>query len=239
MKSALLFDLGGTLVEYYDRSEQDTVLTEALAGVREFLAEAGLSTVALEDALRQMGAEREAGDYRVLPLVTRLARVFGLNCEELPEDFSLAMCRRFLQPIFARGRPYEDTLPVLRRLRTLGIRTAIVSNTPWGSPAPLWHEEIARLGLSELVDAAVFCTDVGWRKPARQIFDRALEALGVAPHQALFVGDHPVWDIAGAQAVGMEAVLIDRQGTPHDGAISNLYELLALLGILEFRRESP
>lgn len=231
MKSALLFDLGGTLVEYYDRSEQDAVLTEALAGVQEFLAGKGLSTVTPDNALQQMEERREAGDYRVRPLVTRLARVFGLKCEELSEDFSLAMCRRFLQPIFARGRLYDDTLPVLHRLRTLGIKTAIVSNTPWGSPAPLWHEEIARLGLSELVDTAVFCTDVGWRKPARQIFDFALGALGVAPHQALFIGDHPVWDIAGAQAVGMEAVLIDRQGMSHDGAISNLYELVALPGI--------
>ncbi|MCX7680721.1 MAG: HAD family hydrolase [Anaerolineae bacterium] len=231
MKRALLFDLGGTLVEYYDRSEQNAVLAEALAQVQEFLAERGMSKIVPESALQQMETRREAGDYRVRPLGVRLAQVFGLENEKLSEDFALAMCRRFLQPVFARGRLYEDTLPVLRQLRAQGFKMAIVSNTPWGSPAAPWHEELARLGLSALVDTAVFCTDIGWRKPARQIFEFALEALQVTPQQALFVGDHPVWDIAGAQGVGMEALLIDRRGSlQHEGAIADLYALLALCG---------
>jgi len=45
------------------------------------------------------------------------------------------------------------------------IKTAIVSNSPWGSSANAWRHELMRHGLLERVDAAVFCGDVGWRKP--------------------------------------------------------------------------
>lgn len=229
MKTAILFDLGGTLAEYYDHSETAAVLSEALAEVQEFLGENGLLTAAPEAALHQMRSEREAGDYRVRPLIERLTRVFGLDGLEPSGDLALAMCRRFLRPIFARGRCYEDTLPVLRELRSRGFKTAIVSNTPWGSPGALWREELVRLGLSDLVDAAVFCTDVGWRKPARRIFAFALETLHAAPHESLFVGDHPEWDIAGARGAGIDALLIDRYGNLQGAdelAIRNLHELI-------------
>ena len=96
-------------------------------------------------------------------------------------------------------------------MRAQGIKTAIVSNTPWGSPAALWREELARLGLADAVDVLVFCPDCGWRKPARQIFDYALGKLKAMPEQCVFVGDDPRWDIAGPEAVGMAAVLIDRR----------------------------
>ncbi len=212
MKTAILFDLGGTLAEYYSRAETPTVLAEAIAEVQGFLGARGLAVVTPENALQLMQTQRAADDYRVRPLAERLARVFELDILQLSDDMVLEMNRRFLRPIFARGRCYDDTLPVLRELRARGLKTAIVSNTPWGSPAAPWREELARLGLSDLVDVAVFCTDVGWRKPARQIFDFALERLHAAPQESLFVGDHPVWDIAGARGAGIEAVLIDRYG---------------------------
>jgi putative hydrolase of the HAD superfamily len=58
----------------------------------------------------------------------------------------------------------------------------------------------------------VFCRDVGWRKPARTIFESAIKALGTQPGDCLFVGDDPRWDFRGARSAGMEAVLIDRTG---------------------------
>jgi len=61
-----------------------------------------------------------------------------------------------MNPIFARGRCYEDTLPTLQRLRAGDFKTAIVSKTPWGSPAVLWREEMERFGLSEWMDVVVF-----------------------------------------------------------------------------------
>jgi putative hydrolase of the HAD superfamily len=138
------------------------------------------------------------------------------------------MCRHFTRPIFGRGQCYPDALPVLEALRSAGLKMAIVSNTPWGSPGALWREELSRLDLTTRVDVTVFCTDVGWRKPARPIFECALEHLQVDPQSCLFVGDHPHWDLAGPQALGMKAILIDRHGTLPNAefeAIQNLDEL--------------
>ncbi len=108
------------------------------------------------------------------------------------------------------GRLYEDTLPTLARLRTAGYATAIVSNAPWGSPPQLWHEELGRLGLSTAVDKIVMCGDVGWRKPAPQIFLHAAAELGIPCDRCAFVGDELQWDIVGSSAVGMRSILIDR-----------------------------
>jgi len=139
------------------------------------------------------------------------------------------MWQRFMKPIFSRGRCYDDTLPVLRTLQSKGFKTAIVSNTPWGSPATLWREEIARLGLNKYLETAVFCRDVGWRKPSRQIFKFALERLSVSANDSVFVGDDLRWDIMGARAVEIHAIHINRQeatNNEEDDTIQNLYELL-------------
>jgi len=81
--------------------------------------------------------------------------------------------------------------------------------------------------LRELVNADVFCRDVGWRKPAKQIFQFALEKLQTSPKECIFVGDDPNWDVAGARDAGMKAILIDRRGQFQEAdSIKNLYELL-------------
>jgi putative hydrolase of the HAD superfamily len=134
-----------------------------------------------------------------------------------------------MKPIFALARRYEDVLPVLRELGSRGFRKAIISNTPWGCPANLWREEIKRLDLDGQIDLAVLCRDVGWRKPARQIFDYTLDRLQVDAKDCVFVGDDPRWDLVGPRAVGMEAVLIDRRGVMQDTEevpIRDLHELL-------------
>jgi putative hydrolase of the HAD superfamily len=228
MKEVVLFDLGNTLVQYYEPSEFPFILTQAILQVRSDLLDRGLPCCSLEALWPRVNAENhEAGDHRVRPLEGRLARIFQLDLDQAA-DVTESICRCFLQPIFARGHPYEDTLPVLRELKRKGRRTALVSNAPWGSPAWLWREELARLGLAEWLDAVVFCTDVGWRKPARPIFQLALERLQARPHDCLFVGDDPRWDLAGPQALGMEVILIGRRGAYSDPAIKairNLHEL--------------
>jgi len=228
MKNTVLFDLGNTLVRYFERSESTAILQQAIAEVQNVLCRKGLLSISQEDMWQSVEEENhEAKDYRVRPLEERLVRIFQLEDSVQAERLIMAMCRCFMKPVFARGRCYEDTLPALQRLKSEGFKTAIISNTPWGSPAMLWREEIARLGLSEYVDRIVFCRDVGWRKPARQIFEFALEKLQAQPQQCIFVGDDPRRDLLGPRAVGIEAVLIDRRGTMHDAEeapINNLYE---------------
>src|SRR5205807_6124381 len=73
-------------------------------------------------------------------------------------------------------------------------------------PPPLLHRDLERMGVAERLDAAVFSSEVGKRKPHPAIFERALAAVGVEPAHALFVGDQLVADVGGAGAVGMKTV---------------------------------
>jgi putative hydrolase of the HAD superfamily len=233
MKEAVLFDLGGTLVEYYTKAEFPGILEEAIGEVEGYLRQLDLLRLPPQALWQRVRDEdHEAGDFRVRPLEGRLIRIFQpgdanrAGAESTSGDLVVEMCRRFLKPIFARGRRYGDALPVLQRLRAAGLQTAIVSNTPWGSPAEPWREEVERHGLS--VQVVVTCRDAGWRKPARQIFEFALERVGASPQESLFVGDDPRWDVLGPREMGMEAVLIDREGALAEGgedAIRSLEQL--------------
>ena len=232
MAEAILFDLGNTLVKYFDRAEFPAILKAGILGVQETLQARGVLRVDPEAMWGSVRAEdHEAEDHRVRPLEGRLARIFRLKPDQMAEVAG-ELCRRFTAPIFARGHRYEDTLPTLQALRTGGYRLAVVSNTPWGSPGALWREELKRLGLDQWLDAIVFCTDAGVRKPARPIFQLALAHLQVEPQECLFVCDDPRWDLAGPQAMGMETCLIDRRGLVLDEgtvSIQNLHELMAVL----------
>lgn len=233
MKRAVLFDMGNTLVRYWDRPAWPGILDEALREVERYLAERGSLCVPPEKVKERVEEENHsAPDYRVQPLQGKLTRIYEL--EGTPAEVREEACRRFMVPIFQRGQVYPDSVPTLRELRARGLRTAILSNTPWGSPAPLWREELTRLGLVQEVDLVVFCDDVGWRKPAAPIFLHTVAKLGVAPHECLFVGDDPRWDIVGPRALGMDAVLIDRwdkTGTTEEGTIHALDELREVLDI--------
>ncbi len=229
MKKAVLFDLGNTLVQYYVSAEFPEILRDAISEVQGYLRERGLLKVSPEVMWQRVEEENhEAEDNRVRLLEDRLVRIFQLDSAGLSAGVKTEMCRCFLKPIFARARGYDDAIPALKELRGRGLKTAIVSNTPWGSPGAIWREEIERLGLAEHADAVVFCDDVGWRKPAREVFEFALEKLGVVPEECVFVGDDPRWDLLGPRGMGIEAVLVDRTGgmnVPGENPIGNLRQL--------------
>ncbi len=223
MKKAVLFDLGNTLAAYYTRKEWPSVLEQSIAEVSDFLRAHGIPVPSHDEVWARVAEENhEAPDCRVRPLDGRLIRIFALD---QPCEFSDDLCRAYLRTTFDMAYVYEDTIPVLTALRERGIRTAVVSNSPFGSPPEPWHEELHRIGIAQHVDLAVFCGDVGWRKPARPIFDHVLERLGVAAEDCIFVGDDPKWDIAGPRAVGIETILIDRSGAA-EGSIRSLWSLI-------------
>lgn len=236
MIRAVLFDLGNTLAEYYTSATFTRVLKQAVAEVEIYLDGHGLIIARRDDLWTRVQAENhEARNHRVRPLEARLTRIFGVRDAEHIEG----MCRAFLKPTFALGRCYEDSVPVLQELRAKGVKTAIVSNAPWGSPARLWREELGRLGLADCVDHIAICTDVGWRKPAKPIFLRATHELGVMAEDCLFVGDHPGWDLAGARRAGIRGILINREGERADlraEQITGLRELFAILDGVSSRK---
>lgn len=121
---------------------------------------------------------------------------------------------------------YEDALPVLDVLRRQGVRIGLVSNGQRDLEEFVVHHRLD-------VDVAVGSKTHGYVKPHRSIFERALHTLGAGPSEAAMVGDSPADDIAGARALGMRAILLDRDARHPAGpdVIPTLLALPVALGL--------
>jgi len=124
-----------------------------------------------------------------------------------------------------------DALQTLERLRARGLRTAIASNAPF--PPEMMHRQVRLVGIEQRVDAVVFSSEIGRRKPAPELYLSALERLGTVPAEALYVGDRVLEDFEGPRRLGMRAVLCTalareqvRDGIP---TIARLAELDAFI----------
>lgn len=121
---------------------------------------------------------------------------------------------------------FEDVLPVLEELRDAELRIAVVSNGIRDLTQFVTHHRLD-------VDAILDSRSHGRVKPHPTIFQAALTALGVVPAEAVMVGDSLEEDVEGARALGMRAILIDREERhPEVGdRLTDLYGLPAALGL--------
>ena len=121
---------------------------------------------------------------------------------------------------------YEDALPVLELLRQSRMKIGLVSNTSRDLDAFIRHFALD-------VDAWISSGKHGKVKPSPTIFRAALALLEVAPEAAAMVGDSLLDDIEGARALGMRALLLDRDGRYPEvaDALPNLLALPAALGL--------
>jgi HAD superfamily hydrolase (TIGR01509 family) len=200
---AVLFDYGLTLVTFsYPRE----CLLRALAEARPWLGPGapGPETLLrdvlepLEEALPGYGVDEV--DY--MDFYDRAWRAAGLA---VPRD-------RLYRVLDLEQRCWDgavtlapDALRTLERLREGGLRTAVASNAPF--PPEMMHRQVRANGIAERVDAVVFSSEVGRRKPAPELYRAALDRLGVDAGEALYVGDRLVEDYEGPRRLGMRAVL--------------------------------
>jgi putative hydrolase of the HAD superfamily len=112
----------------------------------------------------------------------------------------------FWRSEFAKfAQPMPGAYELLEFLTQKNIKTAIVSN---GS-SQLQRNKIGALNLR--VDVVIISDEVGVKKPAALPFISALRQLGVQATEAWFVGDHPINDIQGANALGMKTFWLERE----------------------------
>ena len=126
---------------------------------------------------------------------------------------------------------FTDAAETLASLRASGLKLGLITN---GS-VRMQSRKLERLALEPMFDTILISDAEGISKPDPEIFCRALERLDTNPAQAVFVGDHPEVDLAGARAAGMQAIWRrDRcvsRTVNADAVIEELGDLLALLGI--------
>ena len=126
---------------------------------------------------------------------------------------------------------YPEQLAVLKKLREIGVKTAMVTNISSERAYAQW-KKIDNIGVKALFDTIIFSGDVGIHKPDRRIFDHAAELLGVSNDQCVFVGDDPTVDVEGALNADMEVVWIDNW--PYDGRFDKEPKVHRVKSVLEY-----
>lgn len=221
---AVIFDLFYTLL--YDEG----------TGMREKAIEvAEAAGIAQDDWVRRWSAGRDKSDRGAIPSLR--GRVQRVLTEVGYDDPDGAMADELTGLLLARYSPvpYADTRKALVELRRRGYRLGLVSNLSRSDT--VWLRE---LELDSFFDATALSCEVGLLKPEPEIYLLAAERLAVRPEECVFVDDMPS-NVAGAKAVGMTGVRINRFGSeepygehepadvPPDLSIENLGQLFEWL----------
>lgn len=215
MIRALLLDALGTLVELEPPAPR---LAQALQISQAEARQAITAEMAFYRAHLNDGGDAES----LVALRRRCAEVLR---EALPERARTADLDEMVEILLAslRFRAFADARPALEAARARGLRLVVVSN--WDCSL---SDVLARIGLAPLLDGVVASAAVGARKPAAEIFERALSIAGVSAAEAVHIGDSLREDIEGARAAGIEAVLLQREGTPGPPGVTKIATLAQL-----------
>jgi HAD superfamily hydrolase (TIGR01509 family) len=134
-----------------------------------------------------------------------------------------------------------DTLAALGTLHARGLSMGCITNTLLLEQGII--DTLSHLGLLRYFEARIASSQGGYRKPHPDLFRRALGALDVEPHEAVFVGDRLIDDVSGAKGVGMLAVLthqyrqepLESARIAPDAVVRRLAELPAVVERLDAR----
>jgi putative hydrolase of the HAD superfamily len=186
---AVVFDLFETLVDYDDTRS------------REFGAEVarlcGREPEEFQRVWREGRPARETG-----PMAPYLSSL-GIEADAM-HDF-LELRRSFTREML--GRPRTGAVETLRKLRARGLLTGLITVCSEDA-VYVWPET----PFAGLFDAEVFSCSCGLRKPDPRIYELACGKLGIQPGEAMFVGDGANDELAGAERIGMRAILVHRPG---------------------------
>jgi len=235
---AVLFDIGGTLVEFVPENTYRRGLERGSRLAYDWLREHGKALPPYEEFARrerwalawgQFWARLTGRELRAQQVVLHTLAHMGIQL--LPEEI-YDLTDRSYRPFGDVLRPRAAAATVLQEVARLGLRLAAVSNTVW--PGYLIEEDLARFQLLEHLEFCLFSSYFGRPKPARSIFRQALRMLKVTAAEALFVGDSAREDIRGARRVGMRTVFINNgsNGSSEVRADWRIAELTELLPIV-------
>ena len=217
---AVIFDWGGTLTPWHSVNQEELWL--AVCARHYQAAEAATAAAAARAAEMELWRLAESAQQSAT-----MDAVFARA--------GVTASAAFLASYYEAWDPHTLTDPdapvLLRELRRRGIRIGVLSNTMWPRDA---HERIfIRDEVFDLIDGAVYSSEIPWVKPHPEAFRAAMRAVGMTdPADCVFVGDRPYDDVHGAKSAGMRAVLVPNSdvpafsGTEPDAVITRLADLL-------------
>jgi putative hydrolase of the HAD superfamily len=209
------FDLWGTL--FIDRPElDDTRNRMRCERMCQVLSESGIrvSEEDMKSGYEQTATQLQAiwrtnRELLTLEQIRLIMNAAGLRDVVLDSGTATRLERAYVDPIFeAPPELNGDTVTTLQEMRSRVRGIGLISNTG-RSPGTALHELLRKYGVLGFFDSTVFSDQVSSRKPDRQIFERAVAALGAEPAKVVHIGDDPEADTWGAKKAGMKALLFD------------------------------
>jgi putative hydrolase of the HAD superfamily len=202
MLRAVTLDFWGTLVN--DRHSaaplRVAILAERLPGVAREAVQA-----AYDASWRRFRAGMAQG-WGLPPAALLCDTLDALAVSLLPQVYAQVLRRWETTHVASPPPMVPGAIETLRALRRSGLAIGLISDTGT-TPGVVMRQFMVQLGLRPLFDWLTFSNETGVSKARPQAFLLTLRALGVAPQEALHVGDTPTADVAGAHSVGMAAAL--------------------------------
>jgi len=238
----VVFDLGGTLIEYAGNYLSWPELeTPGFAAAYAYLQQQQY-TMPLFDDFRQTGfsllpsmwqaAIRRERNFRVVDLLTATLAKLG----EFPvlSDDAAQAATQYGAAIQAQAVVVQQAVETVFQIKAAGYKVGLVSNTMF--PGAMHQADMDRFGLAPYFDEMVFSADVNKWKPNADPFNHVLTALGANADTAVYIGDDPASDVVGGQAAGMRTIYFKSshrfstpEGVQADAEIEELAELLPLI----------
>ena len=226
--TAISFDVDQTLID------TDRVIMRSMESVRDELIKRvpgeRTRSLTVEEmwSIRDREDKEYTGNVRDFDEIRRRSflRMLDLVGYTGP-DLSMRLNEVYLEHRYNDISPYDDVVPMLDALAPR-FKLGLLSN---GNNYPEYF------GLAERFDFAVYAQDIGIEKPDPRTFHIAARRADCGLDQLLHVGDSLETDVEGAQAVGVRAVWLNRDGLPNesgiepDDEIESLTELPAILGV--------
>jgi len=233
---AVFLDLGDTLV-HLDRPWED-VFHADLQALYNYLTTRGLERnfhrfsetfiMQFDDASTQAGLHEI--EVPMEEIISNVLKEFGLQIPDtnLPMEAMIA----FFRPEIEAWQVYGDTIETLAALDERGYKMGVISNakSDWAV-----HAILKRRNLEKFFKTIVSSAALKVRKPRPEIFTHALNALGVNPHDAVFVGDSIEADVAGSKNIGMRSIHVlrrpveDNQPVNPDASVTNLSDAIEII----------
>ena len=187
---AVLFDLGGTLIEY-ENQDWPTLGKMGIAAGYSLVKEMFPHLPRVEQFgetfykhLREILDERN--DHSEVELYDTCTRIFNLMGLSLNDGIVEKFVDMYYQPVTNQITLIPGAIEILDTIEKHGLSIGLVSNSIF--PEKFHRGEMERFGLLRHFDFTIFSSTVGIRKPSKKIFNMALKKADVKSSQAIFIG---------------------------------------------------
>lgn len=231
MIKGVLFDLDNTLVDFLrmKRLASEEAARAMIGAGAQFNIPAEEAGQRLYEHYLEHGIESDDAFQSFLEKYNESKLAWG---QSVPEKILAAGIQAYLRAKDVLLTPYPGVRRTLVELTRRGMRLGVVTDAP---RLKGW-QRLMSLGIAEFFEVVFTFDDTNQRKPHALPFQRAVEALGLKPHEVIMVGDWPERDVEGARNVGLKtawAAYGGRANQDNHGADAALQTLPDLLDVLE------